>query len=336
LETGALNFVLNLLFLFLGTYSDLLIESHNVEVDGGTGTVPKIENKRRRRKRKDMLHKSSSSANLSSRIGGRRVSEYLPSLGDFGRSGSESVPTRRASSSELGKWWKFSDGAGFEDSSGLVHQQSVREPPVAKHSGYHNINQGQEDMPVTLNGFSCASSASGKKSPEEKAEIDLPQGADLKEGGVNIRTKGQLGENASILHQGNGAIKSVGLSPKVQHLSSPFFMKTVMSARSSRTGNSVEPSLQARLKSDNWEWYSSRRAASMTSDKSSQGPLSPFVSSAVLHNGSGHSGNGHAKSEDLDRTREAGGSQDVGVSQRNNVKKVSGSSGLKKMVKKLF
>jgi hypothetical protein len=331
-----LNFTLILLFSFLGTYSDLLIESHNVEVDGGTGAVPKIENKRRRRKRKDTLHKSSSSANLSSRIGGRRVSEYLPSLKDSGRSESESVPTRHASSSELDKWWKFSNGAVSEEGNGLVHQQSVSEPPVEKHSGLHNLNQGQEVLPAIVNGLSRTSSASGKESPQEKAETDLPQGVDLGEEGVNIRIKEKLGKNASILCQGNGAIKSVGLSPQVRHLSSPFFMKTAMSARSNRTGNSVEPSLQARLKSDNWEWYSSRHAASMTSDRSSQGPLSTALTPAILHNGSGHSANGHSESEDLNRTSEAGGSRGVVVSQRNNVKKMSGSSGLKKMVKKLF
>lgn len=324
------------MFLFLGTYSDLLIESHNVEVDGGTGTVPKLENKRRRRKRKDTLHKSSSSANLSSRTGGRRVSEYLPNLEDSGRSESESVPTRRASSSELGKWWKFSNGVVSEEGSGLVHQQSVPESPVARHSGLHNLNQGQEVLPVVINGFSHASSASGKESPQVKAEIDLPQGVELKEEEVIIRTKEKLGENAPVSHQGNGAVKSVGLSPKVQRLSSPFFMKTAMSARSNRSGNSVEPSLQARLKSDNWEWYSSRRAASATSDKSSHGPLSPALSPAILHNESGHSANGHSESENLDRTSEAIRSRGVEVSQRNNVKRMSGSSGLKKMVKKLF
>lgn len=247
------------------------------------------------------------------------------------------MPTRRASSSELGKWWKFSNGAASDEGSGLAFQQTVTEPPVAKHSGHHSVNQGEEVLPVMINGFSHAASTVGKESPQQKAEIDLPHTVDLKAEGVNVRTKEKLAENALILHQGNGAIKSVGLSPKVRHLSSPFFMKTAMSARSNRTGNIVEPSLQARLKSDNWEWYSSRRAASVASDKSSQGPLSPTPSSTILRNGSGHSSIGHSASEDLDRTSEAGGSQgSVGVSQRNSVKKMSSSSGLKKMVKKLF
>jgi hypothetical protein len=53
------------------------------QTDSETGTIPKIENQRRRQKRKCTLQKSSSSANISPRIG-RRTSEYLPSLLDCG------------------------------------------------------------------------------------------------------------------------------------------------------------------------------------------------------------------------------------------------------------
>jgi hypothetical protein len=259
----------------------------------------------------------------------------LPGVLDAGRSESESVPTRRASSSELGKWWNFSNGAASVEEDGLVHQHSVPDPPVTKHNGLHSRNQHHEVLSAVLNGSTYASSALETESPPVKERIDLLQEADLKEGMIS-KTKDKLRENVPNLRQGNGTVTSTGLSSKVQCLSSPFFMKTAMSARSNRIGNSLEPSPQARLKSDNWEWYSSRRVANMTLNKSSQGSLCPTSSSTTLHNGSEHSASGHFESEDFDRTSESGGTPGLGGSQRNNVKKMSGSSGLKKMVKKFF
>ncbi|XP_033608722.1 SUN domain-containing ossification factor isoform X2 [Cryptotermes secundus] len=309
-----------------GTYRDLLIESHV----GDTGTIPKIENKRRRRKRKCGLQKSSSSANISSQIS-RRFSEYLPGVLDCGKSESESVATRRASSSELGKWWNVSNGTAAEEDDGLVHQHSVPDPLVTKHHGLHSRSQRHEVLSVTLNGSSYESSALEPETPPEKQTIDLPQGGDLK-GGVMFKTKEKLCENVPILCQGNGSVTSTGPSSKVQRLSSPIFMKTAMSARSNRIGNNLEQSPKAKLKSDNWEWYSSHCVAC----KSSQGPFSTTSSATTLHNGSEDPVNGHFESEDLDRTSESGGTQDLGGSQRNNVKKMRGGSGLKKMVKKFF
>lgn len=210
-------------------------------------------------------------------------------------------------------------------------QHSVPDPLVTKHHGLHSRNQHHEVLPGMLNGSSHESSALETESPPQKEIIDLPQEADLK-GGVIFKTKEKLRENVPVLRQGNGSVTSTGPSSKVQCLSSPFFVKTAMSARSNRIGNSLEQSPQAKLKSDNWEWYSSHCVAR----KSSQGSLSPTSSSTTLHNGSEHPVNGHFESEDLDRTSESRGTQDLGGSQRNNVKKMCSSSGLKKMVKKFF
>lgn len=215
-----------------------------------------------------------------------------------------------------------------KEDGGLVLEQSL---PVMKHSGDHPFNPGQEVQPVMINGSSHASSASGRESPLGKEKFDLLQGADLKER-VSIRTKEKLRENAPMLHEGNWTMKSAGINSKGHRLPSPSFMKTAMSARSNRIGNSIEPSPQARLKSDNWEWYSSRRAAGMTSNKSSQGTLSPVLSLTTLHNGSGRSASGHPELDDLDQTSETGGGSRCGVSEGNGVK-MSGSTGLKKMVK---
>jgi hypothetical protein len=238
---------------------------------------------------------------------------------------------RRASSSELGKVQDVLNGAATEEEGGLVHHHSVPDPQITKRQGFDSHTQHHEVLSVTPNGSSYASSALKIESPQAKEISDLPQKADLKEG-VIFMTDEKLRENIPILHQGNGSVASAGLSSEVQCLSSPFFMKTAMSARSSRIGNSLEPSPQARLKSDNLEWYSGRSVTS----KSSQGSLSPTSFSTVLHNGSEHSANGHFESEDLDRTSESRGTQGLGGSRRNNVKKLSGSSGLKKMVKKFF
>lgn len=257
-----------LFIYFIGTYHDLLIESNVVEIDGDTGTIPKIEKKRRRRKRKCALQKSSSSANISPQIG-RRSSEYLPSLLDSGKSESEkSVPTRCASSAELDKMWDVLNGAATEEEDGLVPQHD-------------------EVLSVIPNGSSCASSALETESPSAKEISDLSQEAGFK--GVIFKTVEKSHETIPIFRQGNGSVSSAGLSSEVQCLSSPFFIKTAMYARSSRIGNSLEPSPQARLKSDNWEWYSGHRVTS----KSSQGSLSPTSSSNTLHKGSEHSANGH-------------------------------------------
>jgi hypothetical protein len=313
---------------FIDSYHDL-IEPHVVEIDGETGTLPKIENKRRRRKKKCALHKSSSSANISTQID-RRASEYMPSLLDSGRSEIESVSMRRASASELGKWWNVSNGAVTEEEGGLVHQHSVPDPQITRHQGLNSHNQCQEVLSVMPNGSSYASSALETESPPEKEITDLSQEAEKEE--VIFRTNEKSHENVPILQQGNGSVASSGLSSKVQCLSSPLFMKTAMSARSNRIGNSVEQSPQERLESDNWEWYSSHHVAS----KSSQSSLSPTSSSTTLHNGSEHSPNCHFESEDLYRTSKSRGTQGLGGSRRNNIKKMSGSSGLKKMVKKFF
>ncbi|XP_069674150.1 SUN domain-containing ossification factor isoform X2 [Periplaneta americana] len=312
-----------------GTYSDLLIEPNITEIDGGTGTVPKAENKRRRRKKKEALLKSSSSANLISRTGGRRVSEHS-SL----QSESENVLTRRASSSELGKWHSFSNGVALEKDNSLVSDSLS-----TKHNGLHSPDNDQDSLSVEINGSSRTSSKSGstndRESPPRKESADLQ--VDVGVGNMSIRTKEKLGGNSPPSRQGNGTIKSTELNPKVRRLSSPFFMKTAISARNNRLGSNTESSLQARLKSDNWEWYSSRRAASVASDKSSQGSSSPPPShSASLQNGNGLSSTGQNGHNDLDQTSEASGSHSAEVLQRDCVKKVSNSSGLKKMVKKFF
>ncbi|PSN48592.1 hypothetical protein C0J52_14658 [Blattella germanica] len=317
-----------------GTYRDLLITDPQItEIDGGTGTVPKVENKRRRRKKKDGLHKSSSSATLNSKVTGRRSSDNTPP--SIATDGESNVPTRRASSSEIGRWGSVINGMALE-----LNTNSEQEPPVselqgADHNGIEIIN-GHEAKPAMTNGSSRTSSPSGNASERESPsrKSDLSEGNYSKSVRKDLNCKETLAETSPI-QQGNGTVKSLTLNPKVRRLSSPFFMKTAMSSRSSRVGNNVEPSLQARLKSDNWEWYSSRRTASANLDKSSQSSSSPTPSTVSLHNGSGHSVNNQTELEYLDRTSEASAS---GVSslQRDSVKKVAGGSGLKKMVKKFF
>jgi hypothetical protein len=248
------------------------------------------------------------------------------------RTEDEGVPTRRASSSELGNWWSFSNGAASDEDDGLVDEQSVTDPVITEHNGHYSPIQCQEVLPVTIN----ASSASGREFSSGEEKLDLSQEINLKVEGLNVRTKEKLKGNIPLLHQGNGSVKSTELNPKVQCVSPPVFMKTAMSARNNRIGKGSEPIAQARLKSDNWEWYSSHRTSSVTSNKSNQGTVPPTASSATLHNGGAHSANGHSESEEWNRTSKARECQSAGVSQRNSVKKMGGSSGLKKMVKKFF
>jgi hypothetical protein len=294
--------------------------------------VPKTESKRRRRKRRDAVHRSSSSANLSSIIQ-RRVSERASGLVGFVRTEEDvDVPTRRASSSEIGNWWSFSNGAASDDNCGLVDEQFVTDHVVTEQNGHYSPNQHQEILPVTIN----PSSVLGREFSPGKEKIVLSQEINLKVEGLNVRTKDQVKGNIPILQQGNGSVKSTELSPKVECLSPPFFMKTALSARHNRIGKGSEAVPQARLKSDNWEWYSSHRTSSVMSDKSDQNTIPPASSSVTLYNGGAHSANGHSDSEEWDRTSKARECQSVGVSQRNSVKKMGGSSGLKKMVKKFF
>lgn len=241
------------------------------------------------------------------------------------------VPTRRASSSELGNWWSFSNGAASDDDGALVDEQSVTAPAVTKHNGHYSTIHCQDALPVAI-----SASASGREFSSVEEKIDLSQEINVKVEGLNVRTKDKSKGNTPLLHQGNGSVKSTELSPKVQCVSPPIFMKTAMSARSNRIGRGLEPIAQARLKSDNWEWYSSHHSSSMSSDKSNQGMVSPTASSATLHSGGAHSANGPSESEEWDRTSKARECQCAGVSQRNSVKKMGGSSGLKKMVKKFF
>ena len=290
-----------------------------------------MESKRRRRKRKDAVRKSSSSANLGSRIG-RRVSEHASDLVEYVRNENDGVPTRRASSLELGNWWSFSNGTASDNDEGLVDKQSVTDHVVTEHNGHYSPIQHQEVLPIMVN----ASSASGREFSSGEEKIDLSQEMNLKVEGLNVRTKDKFKRSIPILHQGNGSVKSAELGPKVQFLSHPVFMKTAMSARNNRIGKGTESNAQARLKSDNWEWYSSHRTSSMTSHKSNQGTVPPTASSGTLNNGGAHSANGHSEPDEWDRTNKARECQSAGVSQRNSAKKTGGSGGLKKMVRKFF
>ncbi|KAJ9601479.1 hypothetical protein L9F63_000362 [Diploptera punctata] len=232
-----------------GTYSDLLITDPQIsEIDGGTGTVPKVEAKKRRRKRKDGLHKSSSSANLNSKSVGRRSLDNTPCPVVSGNSENENVPTRRASSSEIGRWWKFTNGIESEETTNSRQEHSV------KINGTEPLND-PETLSVMINGSTHTSSTSGnvseRESPSRKSDLSQSYNSQKVEKKMNVDT---LDENTPV-RQGNGTVKSVGSNPKVRQLTSPFFIKTAMSSRSNRVGNNIEPSPQARLKSDNWEWY---------------------------------------------------------------------------------
>lgn len=256
----------------------------------------------------------------------------MSGLLEYVRTENEGVPTRRASSSELGNWWSFSNGAASDDDEGLVDKQSVTDLGVTEYNGHYSPVQHQEVLPVMIN----ASSASGREVSSREEKIGLSQEMNLKVEGLNIRTKDKFKGSSTILHQGNGSVKSAELSPKVQFLSPPIFMKTAMSARNNRVGKGTEPIARARLKSDNWEWYSSHRTSSVTSDKSNQGTVPPTASSGTLGNGGAHSANGHSEPDEWDRTSKARECQSAEVSQRNSVKKTGGSGGLKKMVRKFF
>jgi len=208
----------------------------------------------------------------------------------------------------------------------------VTDHVVTEHNGHYSLAQHQEVLPIRIN----ASSTSGREISSGEGKIDLSQEMNLKVERLSVRTKDKFKGIIPILHQGNGSVKSAELSPKVQFLSPPVFMKTAISARNNRVGKGTEPIAQARLKSDNWEWYSSHRASSMTSDKSNQGTVPPTASSGTLNNGGAHSANGHSEPDEWDRTSRARECQSAGVSQRNSVKKTGGGGGLKKMVRKFF
>lgn len=270
------------------------------------------------------------SADLGSRTG-RRVSEHASGLVEYDRTENAGVLTRRASSSELGNWWSFSNGAASDDNEGLVDKQSVTDLRVTEHNGHYSPVQHQEVVPLTIN-----FSASGREVSSGEEKIDLSQEMNLKVEGLNIRTKDKFKGSIPVLHQGNGTVKSAELNPKVQFLSPPVFMKTAMSSRNNRVGKGTEPIAQARLKSDNWEWYSSHRTSSVVSDKSNQGTVPPTASSGTLNNGGAHSANGSSEPDEWDRTSKARDCQSAGVSQRSSVKKTGGSGGLKKMVRKFF
>jgi len=271
------------------------------------------------------------SADLGSRIG-RRVSEHASGLVEYVRTENEGVITRRASSSELGNWWSFSNGAVSDDDEGLVDKQSATDLRVTEYNGHYSPVQHQEVLPVTIN----ASSASGREVSSGERKIDMSREMNLKVEGLNVRTKDKFKGSIPMLHQGNGSVKSAELGPKVQFLSPPVFMKTAMSARYNRVGKGAEPIAQARLKSDNWEWYSSHRTSSVTAGKSNKGTVPPTASSGTLNNGGAHSANGPSEPDEWDRTSKARECQSAGVSQRNSVKKTGGSGGLKKMVRKFF
>jgi hypothetical protein len=245
-----------------------------------------MEKKRRRRKRKCTPQKSPSSANISPRIG-RRSSEHVPSLLSGSTDSENGFPTRRASSSRLNRaWWDGLNGTAPEEDD-LVHQHSVPDSQITQHQGLNSRTQHDEVLSVIANGSSCASLTLETESPSAKEISDLPQETSLK--GVIFKTVEKSREHVPTLRQGNGSVLSAGPSSEVQCLSLPVFMKTAAYSRSSRIANSSEPSPQARLKSDNWEWYSSRRVTS----KSSQGSPSPTSSSSTLREGSERSANGH-------------------------------------------
>lgn len=213
-----------------------------------------------------------------------------------------------------------------------MDKQSVTDLGVTEYNGHYSPVQHQEVPLVTIN----ASSVSGREVSSGVEKIDLSQEMNLRVEGLNVRTKDKCKGSIPLLHQGNGSVRSAELSPKVQFLPPPVFMKTAMSARNNRVGKGMEPFAQARLKSDNWEWYSSHRTSSLTSDKSNQGTVPPTASSSTLNDGGVRSANGHSEPDEWDRTSRVRECQSVGVSQRNSVKKTGGSGGLKKMVRKFF
>lgn len=212
-----------------------------------------------------------------------------------------------------------------------MDKQSVTDLVVTEHSGHYLPVQHQGVLPVVIN-----ASASGREFSSGEEKIDLSQEMNLKVEELNVRTKDKFKRSIPMLHQGNGSVKTTELSPKVQFLPPPVFMKTAMSARNNRVGKGTETIAQARLKSDNWEWYSSHRTASMTSDKSNQCTVHPTASSGTQNNGGAHSSNGHSEPDEWDRTSKARECQSAGASQKNSVKKTGGSGGLKKMVRKFF
>ncbi|GLH10688.1 Uncharacterized protein GBIM_15603, partial [Gryllus bimaculatus] len=309
-----------------GSYQDLLISDPGVSEIDGLSTISKADARRRRRKKKDLLSRSASI---------RLPVKSSEPLVDIGKE-QKSVPSRRANSLELGVWWASSNGVDTaieedekveKDSEVLVHHQQCSSEQTCLDSGHSPAIE-------SISPHSSVIETSSQQLKDSQRQI--------KSSNTNtceLHTKFRsVSDTVSPLAKNNGLVRSNALGSVVQRqLSSPVFMRTATSVRSSRLG-SVEPSPPAKLKSDNWEWYSTHHGL----DKSSQ-PNKVTCSISCPGSGSvdpNQRQNGHSAPDNIRRSSNASSSASSasniseGTSHKETSKK--GPSSLKKMVKKFF
>ncbi|XP_067001306.2 SUN domain-containing ossification factor isoform X2 [Anabrus simplex] len=308
-----------------GTYHDLLItEEAATEVDGGTRTVPKGESKRRRRKKKEFLLKSPSATIIPKRVS-------VPSSVNDEQLAAE--PARRASSSDVPTWWTASNGVGEVENELSIEPQWERQQSVPE-TACSNFLSDQSHV-EELTSFSLPPPSPPPSTPAtvKRSSSDLGTGKKQSVSSnksevqvIEIRTKRVSTESAPGIIQNNGLVKSppVSTTPILRHVTSPSFMRTAISSRSGRRNSGIiDPFPQAKLKSDNWEWYSSRH------NVSSQRVQLPCTSVPLGLNG-------QMESEDSQRTSSFNNISSGSEMSRKDSNKRGSSGGLKKMVKKFF
>lgn len=162
------------------------------------------------------------------------------------------------------------------------------------------VNSEAKDMPFEKGGSVLGKSASTEDSSAESVSQHFHNSVDWRETKTGSRSSPQVDNNPreNGTNENPPAVRPNGLPTR--QVSSPGFMKTALSSRIGRRASTE--SQQAKLKSDNWEWYSSRHSATSVQSVSGQ--------------------------SDSERTSNSGSSEIV--------RKKPSAIGLKKIVKKFF
>ncbi|XP_047116969.1 SUN domain-containing ossification factor isoform X1 [Schistocerca piceifrons] len=280
--------------LVSGSYYELLIPDNQAsEVDGGVRSVLRLENKRRRRKKKDSLPRSDYNTELQK------------------PTDTQSDPLFQEKSPEANNPSIIN---GFHSSD---HQELKSEAEqlsnVVQCTSSDNIQYSSAESLLKTTGSAVQYSDSSDSSLHNRGRGLLQ--LEVLYSNKQVNDKVNLSESVPVLGPNNGSVKHQGLSPKIRNLSAPLFMKTAMAARSGRRSSEQSPTLQAKLKSDNWEWYSSRKG---------NGSSHTVTSTQTVQNGDGSS---HATPDSLERTSNL--SSTVDPIRKEGSKKQTG--GLKKI-----
>lgn len=249
-----------------------------------------------------------------------------------GKPPSNEFPTRRASSSDVDRWLggdQIPLGMDTDERNGWTWHGATSS------SGFHQLHSHLEEMPVTP---TACGSIQELFEPQSQAAVSSRETVLSSETGYS-RTKLELSEPSIPTQlqsqQTNGIIPGL-TKQKARRTSSPLISLSSSKSKSPASG-SIGSSPPAKLKSDNWEWYTSRYPKRDTSKGASAGKSSHV--NEPLSDGNSQRSSGQENGDIDKRTSASGGggpTTDRSDNHQTDRRNEKSGGGLKKIVRKFF